>query len=91
MFDRLAASFNIAFKGFPMFDQVQTFSSKILHYKQMFDPCHTKLVRAGKSGQSQGVFPACHVIISAGIHTKCCVGSFFGCYNITSETRALIG
>ena len=36
MLDRSAASLNIAFKWFPMFEQVQTFSSNILHYKEMF-------------------------------------------------------
>ncbi len=37
MFDRLGASFNIAFKWLPMFDLDQTFSSKILFHEQMFD------------------------------------------------------
>ena len=64
-----------------MFDQVETFSSNSLHYKQMFD-CLATLSqkqnkaffgKAGKSNQSQAVFPArdCvdlafYVIISAG-------------------------
>ena len=39
----------------------------------------TKCVRAGTRNQSQAVFPACHVIISAGIHTKCSVGSIIRC------------
>ena len=37
MFDRLAASPNIAFKWPPMFDLHQTFSSNMLRYEQMFD------------------------------------------------------
>ena len=43
MFDRLAASLNIAFKWLSMFDLDQTFSSNILLHEQMFDrfatPC----------------------------------------------------
>ena len=98
MFHHLAAALNTraTFKWFPMFDQVQTLSSNILHYKQMFDHlanlCHTKLARAGKSNQSQAVFPAwdcvdltwttCHVIISAVIHTKRSAGS---CCSISDQ------
>ena len=33
MFDRLAASLNVAFEWFPMFDVDQTFSSNILLHK----------------------------------------------------------
>ena len=59
MFHRLAASLNIVFKWLPMSDQVQTFSSNILCYKQMFIvelPYHANLARAAKSKQSRGVF-----------------------------------
>ena len=82
MFHRLAASLNIAFKWSPMIDQVQTFSSNILRYKLMFHRLATlphKARESGKSNQSQSVFPARHVIISAGILTKCSMGSFIGC------------
>ena len=52
MFHRSAASLNIAFKWFPMFDQVQTFSSNILHYKQMFDHLATLSHKAYESGKT---------------------------------------
>ena len=55
MFDRLAASLNIAFKWFPMFDQVQTFSSKILHYKQMLDHLATPSRKACETGKKQPI------------------------------------
>ena len=84
MFDRLAASLSTAFNiWFPMFDQVQTFSSNILRYKQMFDLLaslsHKACRRAGKSNQSQAVFLGCHVIILAGIHSKRSVSLFIRC------------
>ena len=43
--------------------------------------CHRKLARAGKSDQSQAIFPARprHVIIAAGMHAKRSVGSFIVC------------
>ena len=42
MFDRLAASLNIAFKWFPMFDKVQKFLSNILRYNRTnVSPGHT--------------------------------------------------
>ena len=53
-----------------MFDQVQTFSSNILRYKQMFHRLITLSQKACESGkksnQSQTVFSARYVIISAG-------------------------
>ena len=48
MFDRLAASLNIAFKWLPMFDLDQTFSLNILLHEQMFD----LLVKQGQVGKS---------------------------------------
>ena len=55
MFDRLAASLNIAFKWLPMFDIDQTFSSNTLLQEQMFDRLVTsaKQAQAGKSNQSE--------------------------------------
>ena len=49
MLDRLAASLDIEFKWFPMFDQVQTFSSIILHYKKMSDHLFTLSQKACES------------------------------------------
>ena len=44
-----ATSLNIAFKWFPMFDQVQTFSANILRYKQMFPRLATLAHKACES------------------------------------------
>jgi hypothetical protein len=51
MFDRLAASLNIAFKWLPMFDLDQTFSSNILLHEQMFDRLATSANKASRSGK----------------------------------------
>ena len=68
-----------------MFDQVQTFSSNIVYYKQMFDRLATLPYKACKSGKKLYFLPtwdyvdlACHVIISAVIRTKRSV-SFVRC------------
>ena len=50
MFDRLAASLDIAFKWLPMFDLDQTFSSNILLHEQIFDRLATS---AKKQAQAQ--------------------------------------
>ncbi len=55
MFDRLAASLNIAFKWFPMFDQDQTFSSNILLHAQMFDRLATSANKASQGGKKQRI------------------------------------
>ena len=55
MFDRLVASLSIAFKWFHMFDQVQTFSSNILHYKQMFYLLATLSHKACESRKKQPI------------------------------------
>ena len=84
MFDCLAASLNVAFKCFPMFDQVQTFSCNILQItnKSFQDRFGTLSHKACKSRKKQPIKSivscmdvACHVIISAVICTKCSVGS----------------
>ena len=70
MFHCLSSSLNIAFQLFPLFDQVQTLSSKTLRYKQMFNRLATlshKPCESEKRQPSQAVFSECHVIISAGI------------------------
>ena len=51
MFDRLAASLNIAFKWLPMFALDQTFSSNILLHEQMFDRLATSANKASRSGK----------------------------------------
>ena len=42
MFDHVAASLNIAFKWFPMFDLDETFWSNIFLHEQMFDRKQSK-------------------------------------------------
>ena len=55
MFERLAASLNIAFKWLPMFDLDQTFSSNIFHHEQMFDRLATSANKASPSGKKQPI------------------------------------
>ena len=55
MFDRLAASLDIAFKWIPMFDLNQTLSSNILFYEQMFDRLATSANKASPSGEKEPV------------------------------------
>ena len=80
MFDCLATYLNIAFKWFSMFDQVQTFSSNILHCKQMFDCLLGTLSHKGyESGKNQPITSGvtcvdlvCHIIISGVVHKAFC-------------------
>ncbi len=67
MFHRLAASLNIAYKWFPMFDLDQTFSSNILLHAQLFHRLATSANKASQSGKKQ---PIRNRIISAVIRTK---------------------
>ena len=55
MFHRLAASLNIAFKWFCMFDLDQTFSLNILRCEQMFDRLATSANKACASGKKQPI------------------------------------
>ena len=57
MFDRSAASLNIAFKWFAMFDLDQTFSSNILLHQQIFDCLATSAKKASASGKKQPIRP----------------------------------
>ena len=65
MFDRLAASLNIAFKWLPMFDLDQTFSSNILLHEQMFDRLATSADKASPNGKKQ---PIRHRICVTSLH-----------------------
>ncbi len=68
MLDRLAASLNIAFKWFPMFDLDQTFSSNILLHVQMFDRLATsanKIIPSGKNSQTETESMRCRATITA--------------------------
>ena len=55
MFDRLAASLNIAFKCLPMFDLDQTFYSNILLHEQMFDHLATSANKPRASERKQPI------------------------------------
>ncbi len=82
MLDHLATFLNIAFKGFPMFDLDQTFSSNILLHEQMFDRLATSANKASTSGKKYGNQSETEpmwrrAIISAVIRTKRYVGSIW--------------
>ena len=55
MFDRLAASLNIAFEWLLMFDLDQAFSSNILLHEQMFDRLATFGNKANPRGEKQPI------------------------------------
>ena len=55
MFDRLAASLNIAFKWLLIFDLDQTFSSKILLHERMFKCLATSADKASPCGKKQPI------------------------------------
>ena len=53
MFNHLAAYLNNAFRGLPIFDLAQTFSSNILFHEQMFDRLDTSANKPSPSGKKQ--------------------------------------
>lgn len=91
MFHCLAAPLNIALKWFPMFDQVHTFSSALLRFKQMLDRLATLLHKAYERAKKQPITSGISCVsrhnFSGNTVTKRSVGSLFAMFEQTWFAR----